>query len=44
VFWIGFNVAMFAASRVNGNRSGSFVMGVAESAGAIAVIGADAAR
>jgi hypothetical protein len=44
VFWIGFNFAMFAASRVTRKRSGSFVIGVTESAGVIAVIGAGAAR
>jgi hypothetical protein len=43
VFWIGFNIAMFPASRVAKRRSGLVVMGVAGLLGAAAVIGAERA-
>jgi MFS transporter len=43
VFWIGFNFAMFPASRVMRHRGGLFVMGVAGLLGAIAMIGAELA-
>jgi MFS family permease len=43
VFWIGFNIAMFPASRVTKHRGGLVVMGVAGLLGAVAVIGAETA-
>jgi hypothetical protein len=43
VFWIGFNFAMFPASRVIKRRGGLIVMGVAGLLGAVAVIGAELA-
>jgi hypothetical protein len=43
IFWIGFNIAMFPASRVTRHRGGMIVMGVAGLLGAIAVIGAEMA-
>ena len=43
VFWIGFNFAMFPASRVIRHRGGLFVMGTAGLLGAIAMIGAEMA-
>jgi hypothetical protein len=43
VFWIGFNFAMFPASRVIRHRGGLFVMGIAGLLGAIAMIGAEMA-
>jgi MFS family permease len=43
VFWIGFNIAMFPASRVAKHRGGMIVMGVAGLLGAMALIGAEMA-
>jgi hypothetical protein len=43
VFWIGFNFAMFPASRVIRHRGGLFVMGIAGLLGAVAMIGAELA-
>jgi MFS family permease len=43
VFWIGFNIAMFPASRVMKHRGGLIVMGVAGLFGAIAVLIAEMA-
>jgi hypothetical protein len=43
VFWVGFNIAMFPASRVTKHRGGLIVMGVAGLLGTIALIGAELA-
>jgi Major Facilitator Superfamily len=43
VFWIGFNIAMFPASRVVKHRGGLIVMGAAGLLGAIAVVVAEIA-
>jgi hypothetical protein len=43
IFWIGFNIAMFPASRVTRHRGGLIVMGVAGLLGAVAAIGAEMA-
>jgi MFS family permease len=43
VFWIGFNIAMFPASRVVKHRGGLIVMGVAGLLGAVAVVAAEMA-
>jgi hypothetical protein len=43
VFWIGFNIAMFPASRITKRRGGLIVMGVAGLFGALAMIGAEEA-
>ncbi|HLZ01810.1 MAG TPA: MFS transporter [Bradyrhizobium sp.] len=43
VFWIGFNIAMFPASRIVKHRGGLVVMGVAGLLGAVAIIVAELA-
>jgi MFS family permease len=43
VFWIGFNIAMFPASRVVKHRGGLIVMGAAGLLGALAVLAAELA-
>jgi MFS family permease len=43
VFWIGFNIAMFPASKVMKHRGGLIVMGVAGLCGAVAVLMAETA-
>jgi MFS family permease len=43
VFWIGFNIAMFPASRIVQHRGGLIVMGVAGLLGAVAVLVAELA-
>ncbi|MGA7804406.1 MFS transporter, partial [Bradyrhizobium sp.] len=43
VFWIGFNIAMFPASRVMRHRGGLIVMGIAGLFGAVAVLVAEMA-